>query len=93
MPPARTVAVPSEPQGANAHELGHLGAERARDVVSSSVCVLERVVENSGGHDVVGVAGVAEQRRHLEWVKDERRVVGVAALPAVEPLRELKRFP
>jgi len=58
------------------HERGDPGAEPLVQIGGLGARLLDRVVEHSGGHDIVGRAHVGEQRRHLDGVQDERRPVG-----------------
>jgi hypothetical protein len=62
-----SVAAANEPRDWVAEALAHLG--------DRGVGVLDEVVEDSGGDEVIVVAGAAEQLGDLERMQDERRLV------------------
>jgi hypothetical protein len=68
-------------------EVGDPVAEALADVLGRGVGVLDEVVQQAGGDDLVVEAPVAQEHGDLQRVQDERREVGVAALPAVQVLR------
>jgi hypothetical protein len=52
-------------------ELGNVGAEHGLQLVTTDVRVLEGVVQDRCGDDLVGVSGAIEQRCDLEQVEDD----------------------
>ena len=70
---------------------GDLGAEAPLELLDAGVGVLQHVVEDSGGDDLVRVAGLVQQAGHLRGMGEERRRVGVARLALVPPGGEGER--
>jgi hypothetical protein len=58
------------------HRLGDPGAKPLPQVQSADVGLLDQVVHDRGGDQVVGRSGDVQARGDLERVKDERRPVG-----------------
>ena len=61
-------------------------------VPATRVCVLERVVQDRRGHDLVSVSGAIQQRCDLEQVEDERGAIRHTALAAVAPFGVVHRL-
>jgi hypothetical protein len=79
--------------------LGHRGddagdplAESGPDLVDPNARVLDRIVEQSGGHDLVVEAAAAEQGGDLEWVQDELGAVDLSHLARVQFARPPERL-
>ena len=72
-------------------QLGHVGPEALLEVGALGVGVLEHVVQDAGGHHLVGVAGLVQQAGDLDRMGHERQIVDVALLARVAALGEGER--
>ena len=64
-------------------ERGDAGAEPLVEILGLGARLLDRVMQQAGGHDVLGRAHIGQQRRHLDGVQHERRAVRGPLLPGV----------
>jgi len=69
--------------GESGHELGDPIAESGLDLVRRHLRVLDDVVEQRGGDDLVAEPGIVEQTGHRDRMGDVRRPVVLAQLPLV----------
>ena len=73
-------------------QFGHVGPEALLEIGALGVGVLENVVQDPGGHDLVGVAGLVQQASDLDRMGHERQIVDVAFLARVVALGEGERI-
>jgi hypothetical protein len=69
--------------GHRAHQRRHPRAEACADLEERRVALLDHVVQEGGGHHLVGIAGVAQQSRDEEHVLQVGTSVRVLALPGM----------
>ena len=73
------------------HERRDDRAEARGQLFDAHGRVLDDVVQEAGGDELVGAARVAQQPPHLDRMLDERRTVAVAALARVRARGEVQR--